>query len=228
MKKSKKVDFLSTLHYNIGRKAVEHMTIGERIKARREELNMTQDELAKKLHYKSRSSINKIELGLYNLKQSKIKMIADALQTTPSYIMGWEEKNESVLPIGIQLFPLLGNVACGNPIFAEEQIETYVEATTRIKADFCLRAKGDSMINARIHDGDIVFIRKQNTVENGEIAAVLIGDEATLKRVFYYPEDSKLVLQAENPKYEPFVYVGEELNSIKILGKAVAFQSDVI
>ncbi|WP_195230585.1 LexA family protein [Coprococcus comes] len=204
------------------------MTIGERIKARREELNMTQDELAKKLHYKSRSSINKIELGLYNLKQSKIKMIADALQTTPSYIMGWEDNNEHVLPISVQRFPLLGNVACGDPIFADEHVETYVEATTRIKADFCLRAKGNSMINARIHDGDIVFIRKQNTVENGEIAAVLIGDEATLKRVFYYPEDSKLVLQAENPKYEPFVYVGEELNSIKILGKAVAFQSDVI
>lgn len=105
--------------------------------------------------------------------------------------------------------------------------EAYVEADLSIKADFCLRVKGDSMINARIYDGDIVFIRKQDSVENGEIAAVIIGDEATLKRVFYYPEDSKLVLQAENSKYEPFVYIGEELNRIKILGKAIAFQSDV-
>lgn len=68
------------------------MTIGERIRSRREELHLSQEELAKRLGYKSRSSINKIELGLYNLKQSKIKAIADALETTPSYIMGWEDE----------------------------------------------------------------------------------------------------------------------------------------
>lgn len=203
------------------------MTIGQRIKERREELDITQDELAKRLGYKSRSSINKIELDIYNLKQSKIKAIADALQTTPGYIMGWNDTAQYVLPISVQSLPLLGNISCGNPILADEHIELYVELTTKIKADFCLKAKGDSMINARIHDGDIVFIRKQDTVENGEIAAVIIGDEATLKRVFYYPDEGKLVLQAENPKYEPFVYIGDELNTVKILGKAVAFQSDI-
>lgn len=203
------------------------MTIGQRIKQRREELDITQDELARRLGYKSRSSINKIELDIYNLKQSKIKAIADALQTTPGYIMGWDNVDQYVLPISVQSLPLLGNISCGKPLFAEENIETYVESTTMVKADFCLKAKGDSMINARILDGDIVFIRKQDTVENGEIAAVLIGDEATLKRVFYYPDAGKLVLQAENPKYEPFVYIGEELNTVKILGKAVAFQSDI-
>ena len=203
------------------------MTIGQRIKERREELDITQDELAKRLGYKSRSSINKIELDVYNLKQSKIKAIADALQTTPSYIMGWNDTDQYVLPISVQSLPLLGNISCGNPILADEHIELYVELTTKIKADFCLKAKGDSMINARIHDGDIVFIRKQDAVENGEIAAVIIGDEATLKRVFYYPDEGKLVLQAENPKYEPFVYIGDELNTVKILGKAVAFQSDI-
>ena len=83
------------------------------------------------------------------------------------------------------------------------------------------------MINARIHDGDIVFVRKQPMVDNGEIAAVLIGDEATLKRVFYYPDKGKLILQAENPSFEPLVYIGEEINEIDILGKAIAFQSDV-
>lgn len=203
------------------------MTIGQRIKERREELDITQDELAKRLGYKSRSSINKIELDIYNLKQSKIKAIADALQTTPGYIMGWNDTDQYVLPISVQSLPLLGNISCGNPILADEHIELYVELTTKIKADFCLKAKGDSMINARIHDGDIVFIRKQDTVENGEIAAVIIGDEATLKRVFYYPDEGKLVLQSENPKYEPFVYIGDELNTVKILGKAVAFQSDI-
>ena len=122
---------------------------------------------------------------------------------------------------------MLGEIACGEPIYANEERESYVELGTKIDCDFCLKAKGDSMINARILDGDIIFIKKQPVVDNGEIAAVLIEDEATLKRVFYYPEKQKLVLQAENPKYEPLVYIGEELNEIKILGKAVFFQSDV-
>mgnify|MGYP000694832089 FL=1 len=99
------------------------MTIGQRIKERREELDITQDELAKRLGYKSRSSINKIELDIYNLKQSKIKAIADALQTTPGYIMGWNDTDQYVLPISVQSLPLLGNISCGNPILADEHIE---------------------------------------------------------------------------------------------------------
>ena len=73
-----------------------------------------------------------------------------------------------------------------------------MEAGANIHADFCLKAKGDSMIGARIYDGDIVFIRKQEMVDDGEIAAVLIGDEATLKRVQYNPEENELLLFAEN------------------------------
>ena len=83
------------------------------------------------------------------------------------------------------------------------------------------------MMNARILDGDIVFVRKQSAVNNGEIGVVVIENEATLKRIYYYPEQQKLVLQSENPKYEPLVYVGSELEQIYILGKAIAFQSDV-
>ena len=96
-----------------------------------------------------------------------------------------------------------------------------------IDADFCLRAVGDSMIGARIYDSDIVFIRKQTMVENGEIAAVVIDGEATLKRVYYFPEKAKLILSPENPKYEPLVFLGAELDEIQILGRAVAFQSVV-
>ena len=118
-------------------------------------------------------------------------------------------------------------MACGKPITANEEKELYVEAGAEIEADFCLRAKGDSMIRARIYDGDIVFIRKQSMVDNGEIAAVVIDDEATLKRVNYYPEKNLLILKAENPDYEDLVYTGEQLDHIIILGKAVAFQSDV-
>lgn len=134
---------------------------------------------------------------------------------------------DNIFPIQKKKFPLLGEIACGEPIFADEDRESYVLAGADINADFCLKAKGDSMINARILDGDIVFIRSQPIVDNGEIAAVIIGDEATLKRVYFYPEKNKLILNPENPRYEPLVYIGEELNEIRILGKAVAFQSSV-
>lgn len=213
-------------------------TIGSRIRNRREELGLSQDELGKRLGYKSRSSINKIELDQRSLTQSKIKAIADALETTPSYIMGWNEPDvkldeedlkffDNLFPIETKKFPLLGNIACGKPIFADEQFEAYVEAGANIKADFCLRAKGDSMIGARIYDGDIVFIHKQEMVDDGEIAAVLIDGEATLKRVYYDQENNVIQLFAENPQYKTMRFVGEELNHIRILGKAVALQTDI-
>lgn len=198
--------------------------IGKRIKKRREELDMSQGELATLIGYRSKSSINKIELGIQGLTQRKIKAIAEALQTTTDYIMGWAG---GMMAVETRSVPLLGQIACGKPILAEEHFESYVQAGSDIRIDFCLRAKGDSMVNARIHDGDIVFIRQQPEVENGEIAVVLIGDEATLKRVYMYPEEQKLVLQAENPSFAPLVYVGSELEKVRILGKAVAFQSDV-
>ena len=119
--------------------------------------------------------------------------------------------------------PRLGTIACGEPILAVENIEDYDDVPDDIKCDFTLICKGDSMINARINDGDIVYIRKQEQVDNGEIAAVLIDNEATLKRVYVY--SNKVVLQPENPKYEPFVYVGEEMNEIRIIGKAAGFTS---
>ena len=119
--------------------------------------------------------------------------------------------------------PIVGSIACGKPIYAEEQYGEYV--LSDVDADFALYCKGDSMVGARIHDGDLVFIRKQANVENGEIAAVVIDDDATLKRIYFYPAQQKLILSPENPSYEPLVFIGEELDSIHILGKAVAFQS---
>jgi repressor LexA len=101
-------------------------------------------------------------------------------------------------------------------------------AGTNINADICLKARGDSMIGARIMDGDIIFIKSMPMVDNGEIAAVIIDDSATLKRVYYSREKQKLVLTAENPKYDPLVFIGDELENVRILGKAVAFQSDII
>ncbi len=132
-----------------------------------------------------------------------------------------------IRPIKLKKFPMLGEIACGQPMFCNEEFETFAEASADIDADFCLTAKGDSMINARIFDGDIVFVKKAPIVNNGEIAAVIIDDEATLKRVYYYPDKNKLILNPENPKYEPLVYINEELNHILILGRAVAFMSRV-
>ena len=134
---------------------------------------------------------------------------------------------DNLSPIQTQRIPMLGEIACGEPIWCDEDRESYIEAGTNIRADFCLKAKGDSMINARICDGDIVFIKQQPMVENGDIAAVIIDNEATLKRVYFDKENGKLVLQAENPKYSPLVYIGDELNSIRILGKAIAFESNL-
>ena len=133
----------------------------------------------------------------------------------------------NIYPIELKKFPLLGEIACGEPIFCNEDRESYILAGSDIRADFCLKCKGDSMINARIYDGDIVFIRKQDSVENGEIAAVVIDDEATLKRMFYYPENNMVILKPENTTYKDIVLVNDQLNSVHVLGKAVAFQSDV-
>ena len=204
------------------------------IKKRREELGMSQEELAKKTGYSSRSMIAKIEAGKIDLYQSKVREIASALEMSVGNLMGWEDNEsdkseklpDNIYPIRQKKLRLLGEIACGEPIFCNEERESYVIAGTDIDADFCLKAKGDSMINARILDGDIVFIREQSTVDNGDIAAVIIEDEATLKRIYF--DGTTFTLIAENPKYPPLVFSGETLNHVRILGKAIAFQSDVI
>ena len=129
------------------------------------------------------------------------------------------QKAESILKKKI---PMLGKIACGEPIYADEDFDTFIEVNSDLKADFCLTCSGDSMINANIFDGDIVFIQKQDIVDNGQIAAVIIEDEATLKRVYYDRKNGRLILQAENPKYSPLIYIGEELNNIRILGRAIS------
>lgn len=321
--------------------------IAERIKTRRQELGMTQDELAILLNYKSRSSIYKIEIGENDIPHSKISAFAKALETTPSYLMGWETDDNSTSSDGVSyrirtimkykniacselaqklsvpesdlynflyetpdsqydyndyrfqaiaevlkvkpdafwgyctfgddelehyinflldkiqknltltekentilsnyingilmdsdmiLFPnniiplpktkeipLIGNIACGEPILATENIADYIKVDLSINADFALKCKGDSMINARIFDGDIVYIRQQSDVDDGEIAAVLIGEEATLKKV--YKLENKIILRPCNPMYDDIVYSNDELDSVRILGKAIMFTS---
>lgn len=204
------------------------------IKRRRQQLKMTQTDLALKMGYADKSMIAKIEKGNVDLPQSKILAFANVLETTPGELMGWDyeveptETVDNIYKLDKIRLPMLGKVACGEPIFADEDRESYIMVGTDIGADFCLQCQGDSMINARIHDGDIVFVKKTDIVENGEIAVVIIDDEATLKRFFYYREQNLVILKPENPKYQDIILTGEQLNQVKVLGRAVAFQSDVI
>ena len=157
-----------------------------------------------------------LDMSLTELFESVDDMPVDLVPSLPSNIIPMPEMRK---------IPLLGSIACGAPILAEEHIEDYISISKKIHADFALLCKGDSMINARIWDGDVVYIKQQDTVENGEIAAVLIDSEATLKRVRIF--EDHISLEPENPMYKPLVYWNEEMNDVHILGKAVAFTSAV-
>lgn len=179
-----------------------------------------------------KSAVSQYLSGSFKPKQDRIALIANALNVSEAWLLGIDIPNDKnkfssflgILPLPkVSKKPRVGTIACGEPVLAQENIETYDSVPYDIKCDFTLLCKGDSMINARINDGDIVYIRQQSTVDNGEIAAVLINDEATLKRVYLY--EDKLILQPENPKYSPLVYLKEEMNNIRIIGKAVGFTS---
>ena len=221
-------------------------TTSERLKQILSERHIRQIDIieaAKPYSEKYNVKLNKNDLSQYvsgktEPGQSKLSILGMALNVNEAWLMGYDipmERKENtsedeyqnikgVIPLPeMRKIPLLGAIACGEPIYREE--DEWISLPTDIKADFCLRCEGDSMINARINDGDIVFIQSCEIVDNGQIAAVSINNEATLKRVYYYPEKNKLVLSPENPKYEPFVYTNEELDDIRILGKAVMFLS---
>lgn len=193
-----------------------------------------------------KSAMSQYIKGNFEPKQDRVELLAKALNVSEAWLMGFDvpmerqsspasiSKNvaefpsiDNILPLPQTCnVPLLGTIACGNPVLAEENIIDFVPVPDCVKnADFALRCQGDSMTGARIFDGDIVYIRQQPEVENGQIAAVLIDNEATLKRVYRYP--NKIVLNPENPAYEPLVFTNEELVSLRILGKAVAFLSKI-
>lgn len=205
-----------------------------RIKALRKEKKITQKELAELL-FVEQSAISQWENDHTFPTAEMQKKLAEIFDVSIDYLLGRSDikKEDNTYNAFTNVIPfskiikkrvqVLGDIACGEPIYAQEQYGDFIDCG--VDADFALTCKGDSMQDARINDGDLVFIKKQDVVENGAIAAVIIDNEATLKRVFYYPETEKLVLQAANPKYEPFVYIGAELENVRILGKAVAFQS---
>ena len=181
----------------------------------------------------SEGMISSYRHGNYKASQRNLEKLAKALNVSIPWLMGANvpitpsiPNASNIFPIERKKIPLLGKIARGQPIMSEEVFDGYVQCNGNIHADFCLRAEGDSMINARIYDGDIVFIHQQPEVENGEIAAVSIDDSVTLKRV--YIEDDCIELRAENPRVKPLRYKISDFNQFRILGKAIAFQGDII
>ena len=194
--------------------------------------NVSQTDICNALKFKPSTFSDWVNAKTYP-RIDKIEMLANYFGIEKSDLVEDKSNDDSdyinnIYKIDKIKLPFLGSVACGEPIYADEDRESYIMVGTDIHADFCLKCQGDSMINARIHDGDIVFVRKQDIVNNGEIAVVIIDDEATLKRFYYYKEQNMVILRPENNKYQDIVLTGEELEKVKVIGKAVAFQSDAI
>lgn len=206
----------------------------ERLRQLRTARDLSQFEFSKLIGI-SKSSVNMYERGEREPGLETLERIADYFNVDMDYLLGksdvvnksnWSFIASNIIPVPqMNKIPLIGSIACGAPILADEHIEDYVDIPSHIKADFALTCKGDSMINARIFDGDVVYIRQQEEFVNGEIAAVLIDGEATLKRVRLF--EDHISLEPENPMYKPLVFWNEEMNTIRNLGKAVAFTSTV-
>lgn len=219
------------------------MNLGEIIKRYREKHGLSMDAFAEKANL-SKGYISMLEKNENPRTKKPIvptletySSVAAAMNISLNQLVGMVDSSseinisdvfryDNIFPLPkTKKVPLVGTIACGTPIFADENIEAYIEVPLEYNVDFCLKCKGDSMINARIFDGDIVYIQKQEDVDNGEIAAVLIGEEATLKKVF--KSKDKLTLRAENPLWPDMIYQNEELDEIRILGKALLFLSKV-
>ena len=223
-------------------------TFSERLRQLRTERGWSQQVLANHLKV-SKSSINMYERGEREPGIELLESVADTFNVDMDYLIGRSNipnkhqisetstpynslpkadyshiKNIMPVPETKQL-PVIGTIACGTPILAEQNIEDMVNVPAFVQADFVLRCSGDSMINAHIRDGDLVCIRIQPDVDDGQIAAVLIGENATLKRVYHRPDG--VMLMAENPAYPPMVYIGEECEDIRIMGKAITCISKV-
>lgn len=206
------------------------MTVGDRIRQVRQEQDVTQQELADYIGV-SKQAVYKYENNIVtNIPTDKVDAIAKRLKVSPAYLMGWEEQPEPkkpTIPPGFEPMPkmkkvpLIGSIACGTPVLAQQNIEKLVDVPENIRCDFSLACHGDSMVGAGIHDKDVVYIHIQPEVENGEIAAVRIGEEATLKRVYLHTD--YIELRPENPAFESIIRRREEMNDVHIEGKAVGW-----
>lgn len=192
------------------------MKVGDKIKELRKQHRLTQADLAKKLKV-APTAVSAWEGNHNRPLMDKISILADLFNVPITYFFDVEDLGDSIDAVTL---PVYGNVSCGNGLVVFEAPETY-ETTPRDWLNgaeyFYLKAKGDSMLGARISEGDLLLIRRQDEVENGEIAAVVVDGETLLKRVF--KTNNSIVLQSENPKYAPIIYNPEQNKQIRIIGK---------
>ena len=213
--------YISLLEKNKNPKTGKEITPSiDVIKKVSDAIGMNFDEVFSSIDSTTKIVIPKIPLEAFDTRKAEEEFIKNAINIML----------ENTFPLPkTKKVPLLGTIACGEPILATENIEAYVDMDSDIHADFALRCQGDSMINARIMDGDIVYIRKQDMVENGEIAAVLMDDceesNTTLKRI--YISDDKIRLCVENPNYKDIIFFEDDMNKVRIVGKAIAFLSSI-
>ena len=207
-------------------------TLGEKIKELRKMNGYTQNEFIAILKEKYGLKADRVMLSKWECSKQTphidtLKCIADAFGVSLDHLNGMESKPnlrlKNISEVKEAKIPMYGKIACGMPIECNIDFDIETINGDHVDGDFCVIARGDSMINARIFDGDIITVRRQNVVENGEIAAVAIGDEATLKRVYYI--ENGVMLVAENPAYKPMVFVGEDCSNVVILGKAVSMHT---
>lgn len=201
--------------------------IGSKIKAARKAAHMGQAELGEAIGI-GKSSISEWESGKRSPDIDKVKDIAKVLNVTPAYLMGWDEPSPAsrplpagLMPVHKRRIPILGHVAAGVPIMAEREYEEYEDDTYGISCDYVLRVEGDSM-EPRVLDGDVVYVRQQPDVDDGQIAVVGVDDSVTLKVVYHLPNGLQLV--SLNPKYKPMIYTQANTDYLAIIGLAVAYK----
>lgn len=204
------------------------MSIGTNIKMLRTNAGLSQTELGK-IAGVTDKAVSTWEADIKTPRMGAVERMASYFGVPKSAILDDGYQTTVRVPTGFDPLPkmvkrpLIGSIACGEPITAEENIEDYVDVPESAHCDFCLRCKGDSMIDAGIHDGDVVYIHVQPEVENGQIAAVRVDGEATLKRVFWDNDNQVLQLVPANSAYMPKVYSGQSLENVHIEGRAVGF-----
>lgn len=206
------------------------MTIKDHLKRRRIDQHLTLDDVASVVGV-SRQTIQKYESGVIaNIPFEKVEKLAQALHTTPAVLTGWQDDDaldplsvNGIIPVHRKRVPLLGEIAAGEPIFAQEDLGTYTFCGDDLHCDFALLVKGDSM-QPCLYEGDTVFVRRQDDVTNGQIAAVLIDDSATLKHVYHLAGNAGIQLVSDNPAYAPMLFAGADASQVRVLGLAVAYQ----
>ncbi len=199
--------------------AFDKVAFGNRLRAVMKENGDTIYSLAQHLGLRP-STVSRYNNGQYVPKAPTLEMICRLYKISPNWLMGEDvPKTPVAASTSGRSIPILGEVAAGFPIWAEQNYDGHVVVDDDEHVDFALRVRGDSMTGARIYNGDLVYVRRTPEVENGEIAVVLVDGEATVKRVFYHPD--KLVLRPENDAYPDMVYRKEEAHSLSILGKVL-------